>query len=81
MPSVHLFEKLTNENISKTKMPNSATARRTFSQAALDDFKEFQDAGITHPDMEKIKALLVQADNICYERRNAQMHAIISTRR
>src|SRR5436190_2117430 len=32
--------------------------KRTFSQAALDDFKEFQDAGITHPDMEKIKALL-----------------------
>lgn len=32
--------------------------KRTFSQAVLDDFKEFQDAGITHPDMEKIKALL-----------------------
>jgi tetratricopeptide (TPR) repeat protein len=32
--------------------------KRTFSQAALDDFKEFQDAGVTHPDMEKIKALL-----------------------
>ncbi|SRR6266540_831193 len=31
---------------------------RTFSQAVLDDFKEFQKAGITHPDMEKIKALL-----------------------
>ena len=31
---------------------------RTFSQAALDDFKELQEAGITHPDMEKIKALL-----------------------
>ena len=31
---------------------------RTFSQVVLDDFKEFQDAGITHPDMEKIKALL-----------------------
>ncbi len=31
---------------------------RTFSQAFLDDFKELQDAGITHPDMEKIKALL-----------------------
>ena len=31
---------------------------RTFSQAALDDFKELQDAGITHPDMGKIKALL-----------------------
>ena len=28
--------------------------RRTFSQAALDDFKEFQDAGINHPDMDKI---------------------------
>jgi tetratricopeptide (TPR) repeat protein len=32
--------------------------KRTFSQATLDDFKELQDAGITHPDMEKIKALL-----------------------
>ena len=31
---------------------------RTFSQAVLDDFKELQDAGITHPDMDKIKALL-----------------------
>ena len=32
---------------------------RAFSQAALDDFKDFQEAGITHPDMEKIKALLI----------------------
>jgi sugar lactone lactonase YvrE len=31
---------------------------RTFSQAALDDFKELHEAGVTHPDMEKIKALL-----------------------
>ncbi len=31
---------------------------RAFSQAVLDDFKEFQEAGVTHPDMEKIKALL-----------------------
>ena len=31
---------------------------RSFSQAVLDDFKELQDAGITHPDMEKIKALM-----------------------
>ncbi len=31
---------------------------RTFKQAVLDDFKEFQDAGITHPDIDKIKALL-----------------------
>jgi hypothetical protein len=31
---------------------------RTFSQAALDDLKEFEEAGVTHPDMEKIKALL-----------------------
>ncbi len=30
----------------------------TFSEAVLDDFKEFEDAGITHPDMGKIKALL-----------------------
>ncbi len=34
--------------------------KRNFSQAALDDFKECQDAGITHPDMEKIKALLTR---------------------
>jgi tetratricopeptide (TPR) repeat protein len=31
---------------------------RTFSQAVLEDFKELQDAGITHSDMEKIKGLL-----------------------
>ncbi len=31
---------------------------RTFSQAVLDDFKELEEAGVTHPDMEKIKALL-----------------------
>jgi len=31
---------------------------RAFSQAVLDDFKEFEEAGITHPDMEKIKPLL-----------------------
>jgi uncharacterized protein YecT (DUF1311 family) len=31
---------------------------RTFSQAVLDDFKELEEAGITHPDMEKIKHLL-----------------------
>ena len=31
---------------------------RPFSQVVLDDFKEFQEAGITHPDMEKIKTLL-----------------------
>jgi tetratricopeptide (TPR) repeat protein len=32
--------------------------QRTFSEAVLDDFKQFRDAGITHPDMEKIEALL-----------------------
>jgi hypothetical protein len=31
---------------------------RTFSQAVLDDFKKLEEAGVTHPDMEKIKALL-----------------------
>ena len=36
---------------------------RAFSQAVLDDFKEFQEAGITHPDMEKIKALLTTKTN------------------
>jgi hypothetical protein len=30
---------------------------RSFSDAVLDDFKELEEAGITHPDMEKIKAL------------------------
>jgi tetratricopeptide (TPR) repeat protein len=33
-------------------------SERTFRQVVLDDFKELQDAGVTHPDMEKIKALL-----------------------
>jgi len=37
---------------------------RAFSQAVLDDFKEFQDAGITHPDMEKIKALLTTKTDV-----------------
>jgi tetratricopeptide (TPR) repeat protein len=31
---------------------------QTFSEEVLDDFKEFEKAGVTHPDMEKIKALL-----------------------
>ena len=31
---------------------------RTFGQAVLDDFKELQEAGVTHPDTEKIKVLL-----------------------
>jgi len=31
---------------------------RSFTQAVLDDFKELEEAGVTHPDMEKIKALL-----------------------
>jgi tetratricopeptide (TPR) repeat protein len=34
-----------------------ADDKRSFSQAVLDDFKEFREAGITHPDMEKIQAL------------------------
>jgi tetratricopeptide (TPR) repeat protein len=33
-------------------------SEQTFSQVVLDDFKELQDAGITHPDIDKIKALL-----------------------
>jgi tetratricopeptide (TPR) repeat protein len=33
-------------------------SEQTFSQVVLDDFKEFQAAGITHPDIDKIKALL-----------------------
>jgi len=33
-------------------------SERTFSQVVLDDFKELQEAGVTHPDMAKIKALL-----------------------
>jgi hypothetical protein len=32
--------------------------QRTFSEMVLDDFSELEKAGITHPDMEKIKALL-----------------------
>jgi uncharacterized protein YecT (DUF1311 family) len=31
---------------------------RSFTQAVLDDFKEFEEAGVTHPDIQKIKALL-----------------------
>jgi hypothetical protein len=42
----------------ENKNAKIADDKRSFSQAVLDDFKEFQEAGITHPDMEKIKALL-----------------------
>ena len=31
---------------------------KDYKQSVLDDFKEFQEAGIKHPDMQKIKALL-----------------------
>jgi len=31
---------------------------QTFSSEVLDDFKQFREAGLTHPDMEKIEALL-----------------------
>ena len=31
---------------------------RSFIQAVSEDFKELEEAGITHPDMDKIKALL-----------------------
>src|SRR5215472_8241063 len=34
-----------------------------FTQAVLGDFKELQDAGITHPDIDKIKALLTAKTN------------------
>jgi len=44
-------------SIWKTKTPSS-TMDGPFRQAVLDDFKEFQEAGVTPPDMEKIKALL-----------------------
>ena len=33
-------------------------SERSFRQAVLNDFKEFEKAGITPPDMDKIKALL-----------------------
>ena len=36
---------------------------RSFIQMVLDDFKELQEAGVTHPDIEKIKALLTVKTN------------------
>jgi len=33
-------------------------ANRSFSEVVLDDFKNLEEAGVTHPDMAKIKALL-----------------------
>src|SRR6266571_4440238 len=42
----------------ETKNAKLRDAERTFSQAVLDDFKELEEAGISHPDIEKIKALL-----------------------
>jgi tetratricopeptide (TPR) repeat protein len=35
---------------------------RAFTQSVLDDFKELQEAGITHPDMDKVKALFAGKD-------------------
>jgi hypothetical protein len=43
----------------ENKNAKIADDKRSFSQAVRDDFKEFREAGITHPDMEKIQALLV----------------------
>jgi hypothetical protein len=45
-------------SIWKTKMPSLAMTSEILSQPVLDDFKELEEAGVTHPDMEKIKALL-----------------------
>jgi len=36
-------------------------ANRSFSEVVLDDFKNLEEAGVTHPDMERIKALLSAA--------------------
>jgi tetratricopeptide (TPR) repeat protein len=33
--------------------------QQTFTEEVLDDFMQFRDAGLTHPDMEKIEALLI----------------------
>ena len=43
----------------ENKNAKIADDKRSFGQAVRDDFKEFRDAGITHPDMEKIQALLI----------------------
>ena len=36
---------------------------RSFIQMVSDDFKELEEAGITHPDIQKIKALLPPKTN------------------
>jgi len=36
---------------------------RSFTQAVLDDFKELEEAGLTHPDIDKIRALLAAKTN------------------
>ena len=38
--------------------------QRSFAHAVLDDFKELEEAGITHPDVQKIKALLTAKTNV-----------------
>ena len=35
---------------------------QTFTEEVLDDFRQFRGAGLTHPDMEKIEALLTIKD-------------------
>lgn len=39
-------------------IPAPIYGNRSFSEVVLDDFKQLEETGITHPDMEKIKALL-----------------------
>ena len=36
---------------------------RSFTEAVLADFKELEEAGLTHPDIDKIKALLAAQTN------------------
>ena len=39
-------------------IPASIQANRSFGEVVLDNFKNLEEAGVTHPDMEKIKVLL-----------------------
>jgi hypothetical protein len=54
------------QNVTRQNQVNKKckTIYSSQAQATLDDFKEFQDAGITHPDMEKIKALLTNKTEV-----------------
>jgi hypothetical protein len=48
---------------------------QTFSNEVLDDFKQFREAGLTHPDVEKIEALLTKTEQSDSVQRKCEQRA------